>query len=178
MAEPFIGEIKFFSFPFPPKNWALCNGQQLSIAQNQALFSLLGTAFGGNGVTTFGLPDLRGRVPMHPGPGTQQGVTGGVENVTLNSTQIPAHNHQVMVSSKTNGSEEAYENAVIGLGVLANTDPATPANVYAPASAGALLPLTPAMVSSAGGNQPHTNLQPSLVGNFCIALSGIYPSRN
>lgn len=178
MAEPFIGEIKFFSFAFPPRNWAPCNGQQLAIAQNQALFSLIGTTFGGNGTTTFALPDLRGRVPMHSGPGAQQGTTGGVENVTLISPQLPTHNHEVMVSSKTNGSEEAYENAVIGLGVLANTDPATPANVYAPANTGALQPLTPAMVSSNGGSQPHTNLQPSLVGNYCIALAGTYPSRN
>lgn len=174
MAEPFVGEIKFFSFPFPPKNWAPCNGQQLSIAQNQALFSLLGTTFGGNGVTTFGLPDLRGRVPMHSGPSAQQGATGGVENVTLISPQMPAHTHQVMVSSKTNGSQEEYANAVIALGAVGTT----PANVYAPANSGALQPLTPAMVSSAGGNQPHTNLQPSLVGNYCIALTGIYPSRN
>lgn len=174
MAEPFIGEIKFFSFAFPPKNWAPCNGQQLSIAQNQALFSLLGTAFGGNGVTTFGLPDLRGRVPMHSGPSAQQGATGGVENVTLIPPQLPAHNHQVMVSSKTNGSQEEYENAVIALGAVGTN----PANVYAPASAGALQPLTPGTVSPAGGNQPHTNLQPSLVGNYCIALAGIYPSRN
>lgn len=174
MAEPFVGEIKFFSFPFPPKNWAPCNGQQLSIAQNQALFSLLGTAFGGNGVTTFGLPDLRGRVPMHSGPSAQQGAAGGVENVTLISPQMPAHNHQVMVSSKTNGSQEEYANAVIALGAVGTN----PANVYAPASAGALQPLTPAAVSPAGGNQPHTNLQPSLVGNYCIALTGIYPSRN
>src|SRR5688572_29275746 len=119
MAEPFIGEIKYFSFPWPPKNWAICNGAQLAIAQNQALFSLLGTTFGGNGVTTFALPDLRGRVPMHPSSSIPQGGQGGVENVTLNSTQIPAHNHQVMVSSKVNGSQEEYLNAVIGLGVLA-----------------------------------------------------------
>jgi microcystin-dependent protein len=174
MAEPFIGEIKYFSFAWPPKNWALCNGAQLAIAQNQALFSLLGTTFGGNGITTFALPDLRGRVPMHPGSSTPQGAQSGVENVTLNSTQLPAHNHQVMVSSKTNGSQEEYLNAVIGLGAVGTTA----ANVYAPASAGALQPLIPNMVSSAGGNQPHTNLQPSLVGNFCIALAGIYPSRN
>lgn len=174
MAEPFIGEIKFFSFAFPPKNWAPCNGQQLSIAQNQALFSLIGTTFGGNGTTTFALPDLRGRAPMHSGPTTPQGATGGVENVTLISPQLPAHNHEVMVSSKTNGSQEEYENAVIALGAIG----ANPANVYAPANAGTLQPLTPAMVSSTGGSQPHTNLQPSLVGNFCIALAGVFPSRN
>lgn len=174
MAEPFIGEIKFFSFQFPPKNWAPCDGRQLSIAQNQTLFSLLGTQFGGNGTTTFAVPDLRGRVPMHSGPAAPQGTAGGVENVTLISPQIPAHNHQVMVSSKTNGSQEEYENAVIALGAVGTN----PANVYAPANAGALQPLTPAMVSSTGGNQPHTNLQPSLVGNYCIALAGVYPSRN
>lgn len=174
MAEPFIGEIKYFSFPWPPKNWAICNGAQLAINTNQALFSLLGTTFGGNGVTTFALPDLRGRVPMHPSSSVPQGGQGGVENVTLISSQLPAHNHQVMVSSKTNGSQEEYANAVIALGAVGSN----PANVYAPASAGALQPLIPNTVSSAGGNQPHTNLQPSLVGNFCIALTGIFPSRN
>lgn len=178
MADPFIGEIKLLSFSFPPKNWAPCNGQQLAIAQNQALFSLLGTTFGGNGVTTFGLPDLRGRVPMHSGPTAPQGTTGGVENVTLNATQVPAHTHSVNVSSKTNGSLEPYENAVIALGVIAGSDPVAPANIYAPANAGALQPLTPGMVSSVGGNQAHSNLQPSLVTNFCISLAGIYPSRN
>jgi microcystin-dependent protein len=174
MAEPFIGEIKFFSFSWPPKYWAPCNGALLPINQNQALFSLLGTTFGGNGVTTFALPDLRGRVPMHSGSSTPQGVQGGLENVTLNTTQIPTHNHQVMASSKTNGSQEEYANAVIALGAIGTT----PANVYAPASVGALQPLVANTVSSTGGTQPHTNLQPSLVGNFCIALQGIYPSRN
>jgi microcystin-dependent protein len=174
MAEQFIGEVRIFSFQFNPKNWALCNGALLPIAQNQALFSLIGTTFGGDGRTTFGLPDLRGRAPMHPNGVSPQGVKAGVETVTLNSTQMPAHNHQVKVSSQTNGSQEEYENAVIALGVVGTT----PANVYAPASAGALQPLVPAMVSSAGGNQAHTNLQPSLVGNFCIALNGTFPSRN
>jgi microcystin-dependent protein len=174
MAEPFIGEIKFFSFNFPPRNWALCDGRLLSIAQFQALFSLLGTTFGGDGRTTFGVPDLRGRAPMHPGPNTPQGAQGGVENVTLNSTQIPAHNHQVMVSSQTNGTQNDFENAVIAVAAITSGT----ANVYAPANAGAPQPLTPNMVSSTGGNQAHTNLQPSLVGNFCIALNGIYPSRN
>jgi microcystin-dependent protein len=174
MAEPFLGEIKFFSFNWPPKYWALCNGSLLPIAQNQALFSLLGTTFGGNGVTTFALPDLRGRVPMHPNGTAPQGVQGGVENVTLNTTQIPMHNHAVMVSSKTNGAQEEFENAVVALGAIGTAA----ANVYAPATAGSPQPLTPNMVSTAGGTQAHTNCQPSLVGNYCIALNGIYPSRN
>jgi microcystin-dependent protein len=169
MAEPFIGEIKFFSFAFPPKNWAPCNGQQLAIAQNQALFSLLGTTFGGNGVTTFALPDLRGRVPMHSGSTTPQGATGGVENVTLNITQIPTHAHQVNASD-TAGSQKDFNNAIFADGSSAD------AKLYE--APGALQNLNPAMVSNAGGNQPHTNLQPSLVGNYCIALAGIYPSRN
>jgi microcystin-dependent protein len=178
MADPFIGEIKLLSFSFPPKNWAPCNGQQLSIAQNQALFSLLGTTFGGNGITTFGLPDLRGRVPRHPDSNNPQGAQAGVERVMLNATQVPAHTHSVNVSSKTNGSLEPYENAVIALGVIAGTNPPTAANIYAPANAGATQALTPNMVSSVGGNQMHSNLQPSLVTNFCISLAGIYPSRN
>jgi microcystin-dependent protein len=146
----------------------------LPIAQNQALFSLLGTTFGGDGITTFGLPDLRGRVPRHPDSSNPQGAKAGVENVTLNATQVPQHTHSVMVSSKTNGSQDEYENAVIGLGVVGTTA----ANVYAPASAGATQALIPNTVSAVGGNQPHTNLQPSLVTNFCISLAGIYPSRN
>jgi microcystin-dependent protein len=174
MAEPFLGEIKFLSFAYAPKNWALCNGQQLAINQNQALFSLLGTTFGGNGVSTFALPDLRGRVPMHPSSASPQGTLAGVENVTLDSTQIPAHNHSVGASSKTKGSLNNYENAVIAVA----SGPGDTANIYAPASAGTPQPLTPNMVSSTGGNQPHTNLQPSLVGNFCIALAGVFPSRN
>ncbi len=178
MSDPFVGEIRLLSFSFPPRYWAPCNGQQLSIAQNQALFSLLGTTFGGNGVTTFGLPDLRGRVPRGPDNNNPQGATAGVESVTLNATQVPAHTHSVNVSSKTNGSQEEYLNAVIGLGYLANATPPAPANIYAPASAGATQALTPNTVSSVGGNQPHSNLQPSLVTNFCIALQGIYPSRN
>ncbi|HEX5056964.1 MAG TPA: tail fiber protein [Gammaproteobacteria bacterium] len=177
MADPFIGEIRLLSFSYPPKNWAPCSGQLLSIAQNQALFSLLGTTFGGDGITTFGLPDLRGRVPRHPDNSNPQGAKAGVENVTLNATQVPPHTHQVMVSSKTNGSQDEYENAVIGLGLLASANPQVPANVYAPANAGATQALTPGTVSSVGGNQPHTNLQPSLVTNFCISLAGIYPSR-
>lgn len=174
MAEPFLGEIKYFSFGYAPKNWAPCQGQLVSIAQNQALFSLLGVTFGGNGTTTFALPDLRGRVAMHPSASTPQGAQGGVENVTLNSTQIPTHNHQVMVSSKTNGSLDTFDNAVIALGAAGTT----PANVFAPASAGTLQPLKADMVGSTGSNQPHSNLQPSLVGNYCIALNGIYPSRD
>ena len=176
MSDPFIGEIRLLSFSFPPKNWLPCNGQQLAINQNQALFSLLGTTFGGNGVTTFAVPDLRGRVPRGPDSNNPQGAQAGVENVTLNATQVPQHTHAVMVSSKTIGSQDDYTNAVIGLGQLVSADPPTAANVYAPA--GALQPLTPGTISSVGGNQPHTNLQPSLVTNFCISLAGIWPSRN
>lgn len=173
MAEPFLGEIKYFAFGYAPRNWAPCDGQIMAISQNQALFALLGSAFGGDGVTTFALPDLRGRTAMHPGTNLPQGAMGGVENVTLTPNQIPTHNHQVMVASKSPGSIEEFKDSVIGEGALGSEL----TNVYAPASAGRLQPLTPKMVQPTGGGQPHSNMQPSLVGNFCIALAGVYPSH-
>ncbi len=176
MSEFFIGQIMMTGFNFAPKFWALCNGQLLPINQNQALFSLLGTQYGGNGTTNFALPDLRSRTPIgyassvdpswQP-PAVQIGQASGVENVTLLSTNMPSHTHQLNATT-TNGSTRNPNNAI-----YANTT----ASIFA-ASSGPAIPLNPATVAPAGGNQPHPNLQPYSVINFCVALSGIFPSRN
>ena len=171
MSDFFLGEIKLLPYEWPPKGWALCAGQLLSIASNQALFSLIGTTYGGNGTTTFGLPDLRGRVPAHPSPSTPQGTVDGFENVTLNLGNLPAHNHLVSATT-TAGNNIAFDGNYIASG--ANNSGAV--TVYGDASN--LQPLIPASVSSVGGNQPHENCQPSLVLNYCIAITGIFPSRN
>lgn len=181
MSEFFIGQIMMTGFSFAPKFWAQCNGQLLPINQNQALFSLLGTQFGGNGQTTFALPDLRGRAPLgfassvdpnwQP-PSVQMGQAAGVENVTLLSSNLPSHTHTA------NASTTAGNNRIPSARVFAtSTNTANPAMLYAP-STGATVALNPQTVAPAGGNQPHPNLQPYNTVNFCIALSGIFPSRN
>ncbi len=162
MSEPFLGELKLMSFNFAPKGWAQCNGQLLPINQNQALFSLLGTTYGGNGQTTFGLPDMRGRVPIHRGSFTQ-GQTVGEESHTLTSAEMPAHNHNVSASSQNGDQAEPK--------ILAAA-----ANVYATPSN--FTPIAPGTVGNTGGSQAHENRQPYLVLNWCIALQGIFPSRN
>jgi len=165
MAEPFLSEIRIFSFNFPPKGWAFCNGQFLPINQNQALFSLLGTTYGGNGQTTFALPNLRGRVPIHMGSGHTLGEAAGSTAVTVTQQQMPMHLHLMQASSQ-GGSQVAPGGAVL----------ATANNMYqAPTN---LVALNPAAVSSVGGSQPHNNMMPYLVLNFCIALQGIFPSQN
>ncbi len=164
MSEPFLSEIRIFSFNFAPKGWAMCNGQLLPINQNQALFSLLGTTYGGNGQTTFALPDLRGRVPIHFGSHTL-GERAGEEAHTLNLNEMPAHLHQEMASSSVG-------DAVNPIGAAL----ASASNVYRMADS--LTSLNPASVSNVGGSQPHENRQPFLTLNFCIALQGIFPSRN
>lgn len=174
--EPFIGQIMLFAGNFAPKGWALCNGQLLSIAQNSALFSILGTTYGGNGVQTFGLPDLRGRAAMHfgQGPGLtprQQGELSGSENVTLISTEIPQHNHMIYASAgganSTANANSILANATDENGDLINGYSNSPANTT----------LSPQSIGITGGSQPHNNMQPYLVLNYCIALQGIYPSR-
>ena len=166
MSNPFIAEIRMVAFTFAPRGWALCDGQLLPINQNQALFSILGTTFGGNGQTTFALPDLRGRSPIHPDTQVLLGQTGGEENHTLAIAEMPGHTHQAQgdansasVSSPTGNVWAASAN--------------NPFSSSAPDTA-----LNPASVGPAGGSQPHPNQQPYLVVNFVIALTGIFPSRN
>ncbi len=180
MSEFFIGQIMMAGFNFAPKFFAQCNGQLLPIAQNQALFSLLGTQYGGNGQTTFALPDLRSRTPIgyassvdsgwQPPP-VQIGQVSGVENVTLLSVNLPAHNHLANAST-ANGDSRAAGGRIFATSTNAGS---SPPNLYA-ASTGTLVPLNAQTVAPAGGSQPHPNLQPYSVINFCIALQGIFPS--
>jgi microcystin-dependent protein len=175
MAEPFIGQIIMSGFNFAPRGYATCDGQILSIAQNTALFSLLGTTFGGNGQTTFALPDLRGRVPIHQGQGPgltnrTMGEQAGEENHTLISTEMPMHNH--LFSTNNVAGAVGTPN---GNFLAASSDPSV-SSFYRPTSDGSTL--NPQSIGLAGGNQPHNNMQPYLVINFSIALEGIFPSRN
>jgi microcystin-dependent protein len=165
MAEPFLSEIRIMSFVFAPKGWALCNGQMLPINQNQALFSLLGTTFGGNGQTNFALPDLRGRTPIHVGSGHTLGEKAGEQAHTLTMNEMPMHTH---VLSGTNGNG-AVDNPV------SNVLAAAGSLYHSPAS---LTPMTPQSVTNTGGSQAHLNMQPFLTLSFCIALQGIFPSPN
>jgi microcystin-dependent protein len=165
MAAPFIGEVRLLSFNFAPRGWATCDGQLLPINQNAALFSLLGTTYGGNGSTTFGLPDLRGRAPLHQSNGFQQGQRGGEESHVLSVAELAAHTHPVNTNSAAanNGAP------------LNNTWSAQSANAYGTTPNNQM---NPATIQASGGGQAHPNLQPYLVINFCIALQGIFPSRN
>jgi microcystin-dependent protein len=171
MSEPYLGMIIIVPYNFAPRGWAFCSGQILPIAQNTALFSLLGTTFGGNGQTTFALPDLRGRFPNSSGQGPglssyDLGQVGGVESETMTVNQMPIHNHQVFCNSEDS--------------TTANPSTAVPgnatSNMYAAASSGALM--APTMISNTGGSQPFGILSPYLTLNYCIALEGIFPSRN
>jgi len=164
MAEPFLSEIRLMSFGFAPKGWALCDGQLLPINQNQALFSLLGTTFGGDGRANFALPDLRGRVPIHVGSSHPLGERGGEQAHTLSSAELPTHTHGLAVSTSATGGNASPANRVIGGGSNAYH---TPSN---------LTSMHPASVANVGGSQPHLNMQPFLTINFSIALQGIFPS--
>jgi microcystin-dependent protein len=166
MSQPFLGEVKLIAWNYPPKGWAFCNGQFLPINQNQALFSLLGTTYGGNGQTTFALPDLRSRTPIHMGSGFTQGQKGGEEFHTLSINELPTHLHALQ-GSNNNGSSQTAANNV--LGVVAGRLYTDPAN---------LTPLAPSSVTNVGGSQPHENRQPYLVVNAIVALQGIFPSQN
>jgi microcystin-dependent protein len=168
MSEPFLGEIKIVSFNFPPKGWALCNGQFLPINQNQALFALLGTAYGGNGQTTFALPNLRGRVPIHKGSGHTLGEAAGTSSVTVNIQQLPTHAHFLQASTAVANSDTPNNTRLLA--------GSAPNDLYT--GPGALTAMTPASVTSVGGSQPHNNMMPYLVLNFIIALQGIFPSQN
>ena len=167
MAEPFLAEIRLVSFNFAPKGWALCNGQLLPINQNQALFSLLGTTFGGDGRVNFALPNCQGRTPIHVGQGHTLGEQGGEQAHTLTISELPTHTHFVNASSSD-------ANAGIAAGNLLAR--AAPANPYiGPTNLGAL---NAATTANTGGSQAHLNMQPFLTLNFCIALQGIFPSPN
>jgi len=168
MAEPFLAELRIMSFVFPPKGWALANGQLLPINQNQALFSLLGTTFGGDGRVTFGLPNLQGRVPMHMGSGHTLGEVGGVQAVTLSIAQIPTHVH---VANAT--SNPAVANTPPGGSLLGQSS-----GQFLYGAATNLTPMAPQSIGNTGGSQPHLNMQPFLTLSFCIALQGIFPSQN
>ena len=174
MAEPFIGQIITTGFNFAPIGYALCDGQILPISQNTALFSLLGTQFGGNGQTTFALPDLRGRIPVHQGQGPgltprTMGESAGEENHTLISTEMPMHNHLMMTVNVAGALGTPNGNF---LAASSNNQTA----IYRPTSDGSSL--NPQSISLAGGSQPHNNMEPYLVISFSIALEGIFPSRN
>ena len=173
MSEPFLSEIKIFSFNYAPRGWAMCNGQLLPINQNQALFSLLGTTYGGNGVTTFALPNLQGCVPLHEGSGHTLGEKAGAQAVTLSINQLPTHNHDF---SSNTCVQSASANATAGVptrNFWANSGRA--AYSTGGVSLGAR---SPQAVSTVGGSQAHQNMQPFLALNFCIALTGIFPSQN
>jgi microcystin-dependent protein len=177
MTSPFLGEIRAFSFNYAPQGWQQCNGQTLSIQQNTALFSLLGTMYGGNGVSTFQLPDLRGRIALHVSTSTTQGQNQGTESVTLTIQQVPPHTHTVNVTTNpaTTAANTPGPTVILGSGSSTQTGTPVALSIYNNATTGgvALAPL-----GSTGGNTPHENRMPSLVMNYCIALTGIFPSRN
>jgi microcystin-dependent protein len=180
--EPFIGQIMMFGGNFAPRGWALCHGQLLAISQNDALFSLLGTIYGGDGRNTFALPDLRGRcaVGMGQGPGLtfrQQGSKLGQEEVTLTVSQMPSHTHQLMANN-TDGNTSDPTNSTLAKGSVSveRGALAIPVNGYNPAAA--IVAMNASSVGSSGGNLAHNNMQPSLAMNYVIALFGIYPSRS
>lgn len=177
MAEPFLSEIRIFSFDFPPKGWAFCNGQFLPINQNQALFSLLGTTYGGNGQTTFALPNLRGRASIHEGSGHTLGEAAGASSVTINNSTMPAHTHFLNARDAAPGAvggNVGSNTKVFAQGLAIVGTGNQPVNIYG--TGGPNQVLSPTSVTNAGGSQAHQNMMPYLTLNFCIALQGIFPS--
>jgi len=168
MSTPFMGQVMLVGFNFVPRGFAACNGQLMAISQNQALFSLLGTTYGGDGVTTFALPNMQSRTPYGIGPNNPWGAIGGQENVTLSVSQIPSHMHVFGYSSQA-GAARAPTDCLLG-----NTGSTA---IYAPAS-GTQVPTNPGTIGMAGQSQPHSNIQPYTTLNFIIALQGIFPSRS
>ena len=176
MSEPFLAEIKIVGFNFAPKGWAYCDGQLLPINQNQSLYSLLGTTYGGDGRTTFALPDLRGRTPIHKGEGFSLGEKSGAETITLTTAELASHTHEVKGTTangdtgKTNAAgTRSFATVVPDAGDPNDLTYASPAN---------LVPLAAGIVPNTGGSQAHNNMQPYLTLGFCIALQGLFPSRN
>ncbi len=166
MAEPFLSEIRIMSFGFPPKGWALCDGQLLPINQNQALFSLLGTTYGGDGRVNFGLPNLQGRTPIHVGSGHTLGERGGEQAHTLSISEIPTHTHAISAANNPADTNAASATTYLGQQALTYT------------AATNLTGLAPSEIANVGGSQAHQNIQPFLVLNFSIALQGVFPSQN
>jgi microcystin-dependent protein len=184
MSTPYLSEIKIMSFNFPPKGWAFCNGQQLPINQNQALFALLGTRYGGNGQTVFALPDLRGRIPIHFSNGHNLGEAAGSTSVTITQQTMPTHTHAMMggtaavaatTANSIPGAPGTNKNLAASIASVQGGG-TSPVQIYG--SPVNLTAMSPSAVTSVGGSQPHNNMMPYLVLNFCIALQGIFPSQN
>lgn len=171
MSTPFLGEVQIYTFSFPPKNWALCNGQLLPINQNQALFSLLGTNYGGNGQTNFALPNLQGRVAISQGNGYTIGQQGGEASHTVTVSEMPFHSHAMLASTLAADASRPGGNLLAVAEAAAYETLATPV-LMSPGGGGGQV------VGNTGGSQPHENRQPFLTLNFCIALQGIFPSQN
>lgn len=167
MAQPYVGEIRMFAGNFAPAGWQLCEGQLLPISENETLFQLIGTTYGGDGQSTFAMPDLRGRLPMHQGNGTVLAQTGGVETVTVTVSQMPSHGHPFLGSTNSAGTTTPTGQVLASSGVFG----VSPYGLDAPQT-----PLAPASVSAVGGSQPHSNFQPYQCINFIISLFGIFPS--
>lgn len=165
MAQPYVGEVRMFAGNFAPAGWMFCEGQLLPISENETLFNLIGTTYGGDGESTFALPDLRGRVPIHQGNGFILAETGGAEEITLTPAQIPQHSHPFLATSGPGGSSSPQGNAI-----------AEPPNISIYLQDSTTGNLNSAVISSVGGSQPHTNFQPYLCINFIISLFGIFPS--
>lgn len=169
MAQPYVGEVRMFAGNFAPAGWMFCEGQLLPISENETLFNLIGTTFGGDGQSTFALPDLRGRIPIHQGNGFILAETGGAEEITLTVPQIPAHAHPALASTSNAASADPTSN--VGGRVTA-------ASVFPYGTDQPFQPLSPSAISSVGGSQPHTNFQPYLCVNFILSLFGIFPPPN
>jgi microcystin-dependent protein len=166
MAQPYVGEIRMFGGNFAPAGWMFCEGQLLPISENETLFQLIGTTYGGDGESTFALPDLRGRIPIHPGNGIVFSEFGGVEEVTLGTNQIPAHSHPFLATTAVGTSPNVQGNLA-----------ASPGNIALYRQIAPSTPMAPQAVGPVGGSQPHTNFQPYLCVDFIISLFGIFPSQ-
>ncbi|MFK5948585.1 MAG: tail fiber protein [Methylococcales bacterium] len=172
MSEPFLAEIRMVGFNFAPRGWAFCDGQILPINQNQSLYSLLGTTYGGDGRTSYALPDLRSRTPVHVGDFNRLGQKGGAETVTLTAAEIPAHTHAAKASSSPGNTK-----AVSSTSILAQASPAGELLYAAPIAANATA-IRSGTINNEGGGQSHNNMQPYTTLSYCIALQGLFPSRN